>query len=243
MRLYTDLTAWYRLLDPLRDHEDEGTDYGEVLVGAIRGPAETLLELGAGAGNNAFYLKRRFRCTLTDQSDAMLALSREINPDCEHLPGDMRTLRLNRTFDAVLVHDAVVYLTTKEDVAKAAATAFVHTRPGGAAIFAPDLLRETFRETTALTENEDGARSLRSLEWTWDPDPADDTYQVDFAFLLRDGREMTAVHDQHVEGLFAEATWRRVLSTAGFDVETFERPDGAGRFDRIFLCRRNQEAA
>ncbi len=33
--------------------------------------------------------------------------SRELNPDCEHVLGDMRTLRLGRTFDAVFVHDAV----------------------------------------------------------------------------------------------------------------------------------------
>ena len=57
----------------------------------------------------------------------------------------MRTLRLQRQFDAVLVHDAVAYMTTRADLAAlVAATAFAHTRPGGAALFAPFLaeLRE-----------------------------------------------------------------------------------------------------
>jgi len=35
----------------------------------------------------------------------MLELSRTINPELEHLVGDMRTIRLGRTFDAVLIHD------------------------------------------------------------------------------------------------------------------------------------------
>jgi hypothetical protein len=41
----------------------------------------------------------------------MLALSMTVNPECEHIEGDMRTLRLGHTFDAVFLHDAVMYLT------------------------------------------------------------------------------------------------------------------------------------
>lgn len=236
--LYSDLASWYRLVDPVADHQDEAEVYGAALSRAIKGRAETLLELGAGAGNNASYLKRRFRCTLTDFSEPMLALSRDLNPECEHVQGDMRSLRLNRTFDAVLVHDAVVYMTTEEDLLAAATTAFVHTRPGGAAIIAPDLLRETFRESTQLIRGDDGARALRGLEWTWDPNTADSTYVVDFAFLLRDGDAVRALHDRHLEGLFSEATWHVVLGASGFRVETIERPIGNGDVDRIFLCRR-----
>ena len=75
----------------------------------------------------------------------MLELSRGLNPGCEHLLGDMRTLRLGRTFDAVLIHDAVMYMTSEADLRAALETAFVHLRPGGAAVVAPDCVRETFR--------------------------------------------------------------------------------------------------
>jgi SAM-dependent methyltransferase len=236
--LYSDLTSWYRLIDPVPDHLEEADAYPAVLVDAVPGRAETLLELGAGAGHNAFHLKRRFRCTLTDLSEPMLSLSRELNPDCEHLRGDMRTLRLNRTFDAVLLHDAVVYMTTEADLLAAAKTAFVHTRPGGAALFASDYLRETFREATEVIEGEEGTRALRCLAWTWDPDPNDSTYQVDYAFLLREESTVTAVHDRHVEGLFSKATWLRVLTESGFEAETVARPIGNGEQDQTFLCRR-----
>ena len=236
--LYSELVSWYRLIDPPADHADEAAVFEDAFVRGSAGPAETLLELGAGAGHNASHLKRRFQCTLTDLSEEMLSLSRELNPECEHLTGDMRTLRLGRAFDVVLVHDAVVYMTTEDDLLAAASTAFVHTRPGGAAIFAPDHLRDTFRESVELLEGADGARALRCLAWTWDPDPGDTTYAVEYAFLMRDGVAMTAAHDRHLEGLFPEATWRRLLQMAGFEVDTIERPIGNGATDTIFLCHR-----
>lgn len=71
MTLYSDLTSWYRLIDPVSDHLDEAGSFQAALVQAVTGRAETLLELGAGAGHNAFHLKRRFRCTLTDLSAPM----------------------------------------------------------------------------------------------------------------------------------------------------------------------------
>jgi SAM-dependent methyltransferase len=236
--LYSELASWYHLVDPLTDHLDEATAYADLIDGAVGGKADTLLELGSGAGHNAFYLKRRFRSTLTDISAPMLARNAALNPECEHLRGDMRTLRLNRTFDAVLLHDAVVYMTTEQDLLASMRTAFVHTRPGGAAIFAPDHLRETFRESTEAIQGEDGSRALRGVMWTWDPDPRDDTCTVDFAFLLRDGDDMKATHDRHVEGLFSEATWHRLLASAGFESRKVTLPAGNGVFEQIFVCRK-----
>ena len=238
MRLYDELVPWYRLVDPPEDHRDEAQSYQAALERAASPRPETLLELGAGAGHNALHLKRRFHCTLTDPSEAMQALSRELNPECEHLAGDMRSLRLGRTFDTVLVHDAVMYMLTEADLLAAAHTAYEHTRPGGAAVFAPDCVRETFREDTDLLAGEDGSRALRAVAWSWDPDPADDTFVTEYAFLLRDGSSVKVVHDRHVEGLFTTATWQRVLTSVGYRVDTFARPLDDGGSDQVFICRR-----
>jgi trans-aconitate methyltransferase len=235
--MYGELVPWYRMMDPTEDHRDEAASYEAALVAAVPA-ARTLLDLGAGAGNNAWHLKRRFTCTLSDVATDMLALSRDINPECEHAVGDMRSLRLERTFDTVLVHDAIMYMTTEADLQDAIRTAYLHTRPGGAAVFAPDLFRETFAEATELIEGDDGARALRGMSWMWDPVPGDTTFAVDYTFLLRDGSSVRAVHDRHVEGMFSEQTWRDLLAGAGFEVGTFPRPIGDGAFDRCFLCRR-----
>lgn len=147
----------------------------------------------------------------------MLALSRILNPECEHIQGDMRTVRLRRVFDAVFVHDAVAYLTTEAELRQAMITAFVHCRPSGVALFAPDHLRETFTPGTEQGGHDGAGRALRYLEWTWDPDPGDTTYLVDYAYLLHEeGQPMRCLHDRHVEGLFSRAIWLRLLAEVGF---------------------------
>src|SRR5262245_47892136 len=97
--LYGELVPWYRLVDPPADHADEAGSYQAAFERAITPRPETLLDLGAGAGHNVFHLKRRFSCTLVDLSDGMLGLSRDLNPECEHEVGDIRTVRLDRMFD------------------------------------------------------------------------------------------------------------------------------------------------
>jgi hypothetical protein len=171
----------------------------------------------------------------------MLDLSRTINPGVEHLVGDMRTLRLGRRFDAVLIHDAICYMASEADVRAALTTAFEHLRPGGVGIFEPDHVRDTFEPGTdhggedapAQPDGRPG-RGLRYLEWTTDPDPTDTTYQVDYAVLLRheDG-SVEVHHDRHIEGLFSRQTWLDLLAGVGFEpwpiVDPFDRVVFAGR--------------
>ena len=181
-KLYAELADWWPLLSPPADYEEEAAFYSAALTAAGDRPPETVLELGSGGGNNASHMKRHFRMTLVDPSPGMLAVSRVLNPDLEHVEGDMRTVRLGRQFDAVFIHDAVVYMTSEADVRRAIETARVHCRPGGAVLFAPDHVRETFRPSTDHGGHDGPERALRYLEWTWDPDPTDNTYTVDYSY-------------------------------------------------------------
>lgn len=222
--MYTEHASWFHLLTHPDDYEEEAALYLGMLQGAARSPIQSLLELGSGGGNNAFWYGRQIpHVTLTDLSGDMLAQSAAINPAAEHVRGDMRTLRLERTFDAVFVHDAIGYLTTEADLAACFETAAVHLPAGGVALFVPDCVRETFEPSTdhGGHDSPDGARGLRYLEWSWDPDPNDNVYEVEYAYLLRDGATVRAAQDHHEEGLFPEATWAGLLEGAGFDlVET-----------------------
>ena len=129
----------------------------------------------------------------------------------------MRTLRLGRAFDAVLVHDAIDYMLTEDDLAAALATVAAHLAPDGAAVLLPDVMSETFAPGTSMGGEDDGeGRGARYVEWMHEPPPGSTTYLSDFVFLLREPGGPTRVeHDPHTLGLFPRATWERLIAAAG----------------------------
>ena len=131
--------------------------------GAGSGPVREVLELGSGGGNNASHMKHAFAMTLVEPADGMHHISWALNPECEHVPGDMRTVRLGRAFDAIFVHEAVMYMTIEDDLRAALTTVAVHLAPVGVALVAPDATTETFREATEHGGDEaDGGRVTSS---------------------------------------------------------------------------------
>jgi trans-aconitate methyltransferase len=237
---YRDLAPWWPLISPPADYAEEAGLCASVLASAAI-PVREVLELGSGGGHNASHLKSRFTMTLVDLSAAMLSVSRELNPECEHLLGDMRTVRLGRTFDAIFVHDAVDYMTTEADLRQAMETAFAHCRPGGLAVFVPDHTAETFQPAThhGGHDGTDG-RAVRYLEWVWDPDPTDTWGLAEYAFLLRDADgSVQVVHDTHRWGVFGRDVWLRLLRDVGFEADTVREETSEDRPSReLFVGRR-----
>jgi SAM-dependent methyltransferase len=235
-KLYSELSSWYHLLSSPSDYGEEAEFVRSLLGGACSNPPVTVLELGSGGGNNASHLKAHFKLTLADLSEGMLDVSRRLNPECEHICGDMRTLRLNRLFNAVFIHDAIMYMVTENDLRAAMETAFVHCKPGGAGLFMPDVIRETFVSLTTHgghdSQSGDG-RAIRYIEWTFDPDPTDSTYTIDFAYLLREKNvPVRVVHDTHVFGIFPRETWLGLLEETGFVPRAVADPWGR----EVFIC-------
>jgi SAM-dependent methyltransferase len=221
MKLYGELAEWWPIFSSPEEYREEAAFFARALTEACEPAPRRVLELGSGGGNNASHLKAHFAMTLVDLSPHMLAVSRALNPECKHLEGDIRTVRLGQAFDAVFVHDAICHMTTEADLRAVIETAFGHLRPGGAALFAPDFVRETFVPNTDHGGNDTERGSVRFLQWTTDPNPRDTTYLVDFAILIRDTEGQTRlVHDRHTYGLFSRARWRRLLRDVGFELNT-----------------------
>ena len=238
MKLYGELSEWWPIFSTPEEYREEADFFARALIESGDPQPKRVLELGSGGGNSAFHLKKRFAMTLIDLSPHMLAVSRSLNPECEHLEGDIRTVRLGRTFDAVFVYDAICHMTTEADLRAVMQTAHEHLRPGGVTLLVPDFVRETFVENTDHGGNDTDGGSVRFLQWTTDPDPRDTNYLVDFAILIRDLQGQTRlVHDRHVYGLFPRATWRRLLREVGFDLKTIKVTfDDFGR--DLFMGRR-----
>jgi SAM-dependent methyltransferase len=237
MKLYGELAEWYPTFSSPQESRQEASLFARVLMQAGDPAPRSVLELGSGVGNNASHLKTHFAMTLVDLSPRMLAVSTTLNPECEHIEGDIRSVRLGRTFDAVFVHDAICHMTTEADLRAVMETALEHLRPGGVAVFVPDFVAETFFENTDHGGNDSDQGSIRYLQWTTDPDTQDTSYLVDFAILIRDQEGQTRlVHDRHNYGLFPRAAWRRLLREVGFVLNTTGELDDFGR--DLFVGRR-----
>jgi len=240
-RLYSDLASWWPLLSDPAGYAEEASFYAGLLREACGGDCTTVLELGSGGGNNALHMKSLFRMTLVDASQEMLDVCGKLNPECTHVRGDMRTIRLGTSFDGIFVHDAVSYMTSLGDLAEVAATAWEHCRPGGAVLLCPDYTAESFSGRIEAGGGDREGRSLRYLEWVRAGRPETGLYSVDFALMLIEGDSpVTVEHDTHVFGLFPAGDWIRVLGEAGFEAGIVSCPgfgdEPAGRV--AFLGRK-----
>lgn len=233
MRLYEELSDRYRLLTPPEEYVDDGRAFGEALREVVGPGRLRVLELGAGAGHLASHLVD-VELVLTDVSSRMLALAQALIPDARCVLGDMRTLRLGETFDAVIAHDAVCYLRSLEDVRAMAETAWIHLRPGGALIVAPDATAETFEPGTGCGGSDAGDEGVRYLEWTWQRPGQIDGYVVEYVIVHKRGDGLPTVeHDRHEEGLFSRAAWIEALRSAGFEADLVDLGDGYDRFRAV----------
>jgi SAM-dependent methyltransferase len=240
-RLYQELAGWWPLISPPGEYAAEAA-YLSAVLRTAEIPVRTVLDLGSGGGHVASHLAGEFDLTLVDRSADMLATSERLNPGSAHQQGDMRTLRLGRLFDAVLVHDAIDYVTTEADLGQVIGTAFAHCRPGGIAVFVPDYTAETFRPGGGgggSTAPDGRQGSFR--EWRSDPDPADDWIEVRYEFVLRgaDGKTQV-VRETHRLGAFRRGSWLRLLAGAGFTAAEGSSAEAGGgqRPAHLFTGRR-----
>lgn len=238
-RIYSDLADWWPMISPVREYKQEAA-YLKALITQATPPTQatlatqatpptqaaparvasptTVLDLGSGGGHIAIHLKDMFTMTLVDISASMLAVSRRLNPECDHHIGDMRTIRLGRQFDAVLVHDAIDYIIGTEDLRRVIQTAAAHCKPSGIALFVPDYVKDTFSELTGGGGGgvDASGRTASFTELTWDPDPADEWVQADYEFTLHTpGIGPEVVHESHRLSAFGRDTWLSLLAEAG----------------------------
>lgn len=224
-RMYTEFADYWTLISDPADYAAEAAVWKQALRDRLGPGRHTLLELGVGGGNNLSHLTDEFDAVASDLSPQMVEQARALNPGVEFHVGDMRTLRLGRTFDAVLVHDAISYMTSHDDLRAVFATARAHLRPGGVFITGPDWVSEVFQDPYVTHgTNRRGDTTFTTMEYTWDPDPADTTIECVQWFVIRRGGDLRIEQDRHTYGLFPLDTWQQLIVEAGFAFERVIMP-------------------
>lgn len=207
----------------------------ETIVRLLRATARpaprTLLHLGSGAGGYDKVLKRDFAVTGVDVSPGTLRLARAANPDVEYLEADMRTLRLGRKFDAVIIPDSIDYMVTRDDLDAALQTAALHLRPGGA-ILVVAKPAETFRDNNFAYVGEREGVHVTVLENNRVDPARPGCYEATLVYLVRRDGELSIHTDRHVLGLFPRRAWDEAFVAAGLHMRAVPLE---GAYDQYLL--------
>lgn len=188
MSVFADYSKYYDLLYRDKDYEGEAR-YVHELIARQRPGARSVLDLGCGTGRHAALLAQRdYQLTGVDLSEEMLKVARESAPQLSFVQGDVRSVRLGKTFDVVLsLFHVMSYQTTNADLRAALATLREHLAPGGLFVFdcwyGPAVL--TSRPETRVKRLEDAALQVTRLA---EPVlyPNDNLVDVNYQVLIRD---------------------------------------------------------
>lgn len=222
-RLYGDLAALWRLFSPPDEYVEEVETFRTRFRAHGVPDGGTVLHLGSGGGSVDYHLKQSYRVTGVDISQAMIGEARRLNPDVEYVYGDIRSVRLGRTFDAVLVHDAISYMTSVGELEAVYRTAAHHLRVGGVMVALPEELKQRLPGLTATAETRvSGSTVLTVMETHYVPEPLDHAFESVFVFLIREGDELRVELDRHVVGAFELEEFLGAMRVAGFSA-TAER--------------------
>lgn len=142
--VFDSYARYYDLLNADKNYEAEANYVLEHVQRHIAKP-QRILELGCGTAAHAEYFsKAGYSVRGVDMSEAMLARARvrkdKLPPDIgsrlSFSHGDIRTIRLDETFDVVIsLFHVMSYQTSNDDLAAAFEAAAVHLRPGGVFLF------------------------------------------------------------------------------------------------------------
>lgn len=235
-RLYADLAWIWPIWGSVEEYRPESEDAVKMIREFSRIEPTTILDITCGGGKNDFTLKKYFKVTGLDLSEAMLENAKKLNPECEYVKGDMRDFDLERQFDAVYINDGIAYITTEQDLGKVFLKAFKHLKPGGVMITIAEHFKGNFHENqTKVFESQSEEPKITYIENNYDPNPDDTTYETTFVYLIREQGKLRIENDFHTCGIFTLETWRKKLNEAGFEVhernQVYE-----GESYSVFIC-------
>jgi len=220
-RLYKDLAWTFPIISAPEEYIPEAKIIGDLIRKHFPGPhpPRTLLHLGCGGGHMDWAMKKEFQITGADISETMLGMARKLNPECDYVTGDMRTVRLGRTFDVVMIHDSINYMTTPEDFLAAFQTAAAHLKKDGLLFtFTEEWPEKITPNRTRHFTRTKGDITITLVENVFDPDPTDFAYEYTVIYIIRKGNELEVEHDRHYCGVFPVEHWAETIANAGFEI-------------------------
>lgn len=246
-------SAYYDLLYRDKDYAAEAGYVGRLLRSALP-EARQLLEMGSGTGRHGRLLAQQgFQVFGVERSEYMVELAQRTGGEGEGsdgfdcVAGDIRTVELNRRFDAVIsLFHVVSYQISNFDVMRTFATAARHLELGGIFLFdvwhGPAVLNE--RPSVRVRRVEDDATRLTRIA---EPElnTAASVVTVRYTILAEskaDGRLITLTEEHRMRYYFPLEI-DLLAGHAGFAVERSEeflsgKPSGAKTWGVAYVLRK-----
>ncbi|OGT98223.1 MAG: methyltransferase type 11 [Geobacteraceae bacterium GWB2_52_12] len=252
MSVFKDYARYYDLLYRDKDYAAE-TEYIHQLIQSNNPGASTVLNQGCGSGrHDRCLVEKGYTVTGIDLSEEMLAAARNsagVNVALDYVQGDVRSVRLGKTFDVVIsLFHVMSYQQTNEDLTAAFASAACHLKPGGTFVFdcwyGPGVL--TDRPAMRMKELEDEKISVTRIARPV-MHSSENMVDVNYLVFIRDKQSghVHEVREMHrMRYLFLPET-RQMLSDSGFELLVSEewltgKSLGFESWSAVFVCRKRE---
>lgn len=220
-KLYSQLArVYHEMYLSIFDYQEEFRFYDGLLK---KHGGRSVLEIGCGSGNLApYFLKENYTYLGLDLYHEMIAIAQTNHPRADFVQGDMRDLKLERTFDAVLITGrSIAYIVTNPDVIRTFESIRRVLNPGGVLIFdsfkaghiIPNLKKEFSQEVTyGDTQYKRVNRTSLNLEtgWTWN-------WRATYHIKEKDKPERI-IEDESLLRAFTEDELRLFFKLTGYQV-------------------------
>lgn len=242
-RAYTDLAWTDSIIAPPKDYAEETEQFVKAIKENSHIETKTLLHLGCGAGGHDYTFKKHFKVTGVDISEEMLELAKEVNPEIKYICGDMRTVNLGESFDAVAIPDSIMHMITLDDLRKTINTASQHLKPGGVLLIVAHI-KEEFRDNNFVYTGSKGDIEITIFENNTILKPDRTTYEAVVVYLIRRKGKLEVHSDVCTGGLFPLATWLSLFKAQKFEVHQIKLEHAYDRYLleggkyilRVFIC-------
>jgi SAM-dependent methyltransferase len=225
MTSFEKYAEYYDLLYSDKDYEGECDYLESIFKKYSKKPVKTLCDAGCGSGRYAIPLaKRGYQVTGVDLSADMIKSANKTrkgnNP--EYLVSDIRKLKLNKKFDAVISMFAVIgYITDNKDLKKTLQNIGEHLETGGLFVFdvwnGLAVIRHLPEQRIKEAEND----KLKNIRFASPQLRASDHgCEVNYKVLITDKKSKTLdeINEKHIMRFYFPQELRYYLEEAGFDV-------------------------
>jgi SAM-dependent methyltransferase len=211
-------------------YEASGKDYAsesaalDALIRERKPRARTLLDVACGTGAHLAHLRERYEVIGVDLDPAMVQEARRHLGSDVVFQGDMRSLRLGTTFDAVLcLFSSIGYVRGTDELDAAVASMAAHLNPGGVLIVdgwvRPDAWRDGIWGAIDTAEDDDVkvvrvSRSSREGSLT----------RLEMHHLVATPEGIEHVVDHHELTLFEPGSYEDAFERAGLRTEVVAGP-------------------